>query len=281
MIKIDDIEVKVEFFPDGTPRFDLSDFYYIFNGNYSESIRFQWNYESNEELVFLYFLKSHFNKYFSKEKMELFIPYLPNARMDRTKAEYEVFTLKYFCNLINMMEFHRVFVYDIHSDVSMALLDNCLNRNPASEISTILTNIPGVSDNEYILYFPDAGAAKRYSKMFPALPYCYGEKDRDWKTGKIRGLKIRDNGIDLKGKTVMMIDDICSYGGSLHYSALELQKYEPDKIHAFVSHCENSVLDKEKGTLIKDLENNTVERLFTTDSIYTGECEKISVIYLK
>ena len=129
-----------------------------------------------------------------------------------------------------------------------------------------------------VLYFPDAGAAKRYSDLFPELPYCYGEKKRDWKTGKILGLDIRINGIDLKDKAVLMIDDIIAYGGSLYYSAEELKKHGVTEIYAYATHTENSILDKEKGTLIKSLENNTVNRLFTTNSLFNGNHEKITVM---
>ena len=110
------------------------------------------------------------------------------------------------------------------------------------------------------------------------MPYCYGEKKRDWETGKIFGLEIKNNGIDLKGKVVLMVDDIISYGGSLHYSAAELKKCGAKEIYAYVTHTENSVLDEEKGTLINDLNDGTVLRLFTTDSIYKGNHPKITVI---
>lgn len=46
----------------------------------------------------------------------------------------------------------------------------------------------------------------------------------------------------------------------------------------YATHTENSILDKEKGTLIKSLENNTVNRLFTTNSLFNGSHEKITVM---
>ena len=110
------------------------------------------------------------------------------------------------------------------------------------------------------------------------MPYCYGIKNRDWKTGKILGLDVITNGIGLKQKTVLMIDDIVSYGGSVKYGADKLKELGVDKIFAYATHTENSVLDKNKGTLLKSLENNTVERLFTTDSLFTGSHEKITVM---
>lgn len=50
------------------------------------------------------------------------------------------------------------------------------------------------------------------------------------------------------------------------------------EIYAYATHTENSILDKEKGTLIKSLENNTVNRLFTTNSLFNGSHEKITVM---
>lgn len=195
--------------------------------------------------------------------------------MDRVKNDDEVFTLKYFCDFINWLGFSSVYVLDAHSDVSTALLNNCVKENPKEYVDKAISKI---GMRNLVLYFPDAGAAKRYSDLFPELPYCYGEKKRDWKTGKILGLDIRTNGIDLKDKAVLMIDDIIAYGGSLYYSAEELKKHGVTEIYAYATHTENSILNKEKGTLIKSLENNTVNRLFTTNSLFNGSHEKITVM---
>lgn len=117
--------------------------------------------------------------------------------------------------------------------------------------------------------------------MFPNNKYCYGEKIRDWDTGKILGLNVKTNGIDLKDKTVLMIDDIISYGGSLYYSALKLKEFGVRRIYAYASHTENSVLNRKKGTLIKALDDHTVERLYTTDSLYNGVNDHITVLQVR
>lgn len=75
-----------------------------------------------------------------------------------------------------------------------------------------------------------------------------------------------------------MVDDIISYGGSLHYSAAELKKCGVGEIYAYATHVENSVLNEDKGTLINDLNDGTVLQLFTTDSIYKGDHPKITAI---
>lgn len=278
MIKINSEIVNIEFFPDGTPRVNI-DTDNIKENHYDDSslgyINIEWNYESNDEMFYLMLVKRHLEKFLTNVDYYLFLPYIPNGRMDRTKNHNEVFTLKYFCEFINWLDFDVVYVADAYSDVSVALLNNCENDNPKDYIDKAISKI---GMRNLVLYFPDSGAAKRYASLFAEIPYCYGEKNRDWKTGKILGLDVRTNGTDLKDKAVLMIDDIISYGGSLHFSALKLKELGVEEIYAYATHTENSILDKEKGTLIKDLENNTVKRLFTTNSLFTGEHEKITVM---
>jgi len=281
MIKINDKIVEINKFPDGTPRINLDPYVKENEYNGHSCFLISWLYESDDEMFYLMLIKKHLERHFTNVDYYLFMPYTPNARMDRIKHNDEVFTLKYFCDFINWLNFSSVYVLDAHSDVSVALLNNCTSKNPKEYIEKVINYIEEDNkniNNDLILYFPDAGAAKRYSSLFSEIMYCYGEKRRDWKTGKILGLDIRNNGIDLTNKTILMIDDIISYGGSLYHSANTLKELGVGTIYAYATHAENSVLNKEKGTLIKSLENNTVKRLFTTNSLYSGEHDKITVM---
>ena len=275
MIRVSGEIVKINKFPDGTPRINL-DVENIKEDEYDgrPCILIDWFYENNDEMFYLMLIKKHLERHLTNVDYYLFMPYIPNARMDRVKNDDEVFTLKYFCDFINSLNFLRVYVLDAHSDVSTALLNNCKNDNPRDYIKDAIRQI----SDDIVLYFPDAGAAKRYSDLFPEIMYCYGEKKRDWKSGKILGLDIRSNGIDLNGKTVLMIDDIIAYGGSLFYSANALKEAGVGKIYAYATHTETYILDREEGSLIKSLENNTVERLFTTNSLFSGKHDKITVL---
>lgn len=265
MIKINGNEIVTEYYPDGTKRLkaNLSD----------KDIEITWKYKEDTEIFAVIALaKSYMNK---GCRVSLKMPYIPNARMDRVKSNEEVFTLKVFCELINQVGFEQITVLDAHSNVSLALLDRVKQMDVEAVIRRAA--IENIQSN-IILYFPDEGSQKRYVDLFPEYRYVCGMKKRDWATGQIKGLEVIDNGLDLSGKTVLMIDDIISYGGSLYYSALKLKELGVDKIYAYATHTENSVLDENKGKLKKLLEDGTVERLFTTDSLFTGEFEKISVM---
>lgn len=270
MIRLNRSIVKIEHFPDGTQRINI-------NEPYTNEHVIDWIYEKEEELSAIIYITRHLKNLIHTKFVALRISYLPNARMDRVHKDTEIFTLKGFADVINWLDFKYVEILDVHSNVGAALIDRAYIKTPEEYIKNAIQEIEKLY-GEVILYFPDDGAAKRYSKLFPRYKYCYGEKNREWETGKIIGLNIINNNWDLDGATILMIDDIISYGGSLYYSAKALKENGAEKIFAYATHTENSILNKEKGTLIKLLEDGTVEKLFTTDSLFTGEHEKIKIV---
>lgn len=254
------------YFPDGTQCLSVEEA--LLEGSWVDCV---WKYEKEEEMITLYYLKKHFQE--KGIEVALTMPYIPNARMDRVKKDTEVFTLKYFAQFINSLDFISVRVLDPHSNVSTALLDRLIVDSPAPYIETAIVNVQQQVGN-LLLYFPDEGASKRYGDLFP-LPYCYGIKKRKWEDGSIIGLDVVDQGIDLQGKNILMIDDIIAFGGSLYHSAKKLKELGSGKIYAYATHVEKSILNTEKGLL---LNSGLVEEIYTTDSLFQGKHEKIKVI---
>lgn len=267
MILINETPLERLQFPDGT--------YFLRSSDKSSSVRITWQYEKEEELFQLYCVTRHLQQS-SSRSIVLFLPYLPNARMDRVKNDDEIFTLKYFCEMINSLAFDSVEVLDAHSPVSLALLDRVKALSPKPYIDAAIRQIQ-TDDPDLILYFPDEGACKRYISMYPNTPYCYGIKNRYWETGKIVGLDIITHHIDLEGRTILMIDDICSYGGTLYYSAETLLNWNVRHLYSFTTHTENSLLS-DHSHYFKLLQNGVVLRHFTTSSIYRGNLPFIEVI---
>jgi ribose-phosphate pyrophosphokinase len=92
------------------------------------SIKVEWIYENDAELFALICVKKHLDRHFTNPHVVLIMPYIPHARMDRVKSDEDVFTLKYFCEVINSLKFDIVWVRDAHSNVSLALLDNVIDE---------------------------------------------------------------------------------------------------------------------------------------------------------
>ena len=272
MVKANGYEISS--FPDGTPLIKKN----LHTRLSMDVVNIVWTFESMAELPTVIMIAKD-----AKDRgvtTQLFMSYIPNARMDRVHDE-DVFTLKWFANEINQCEFSRVCVFDPHSDVAPALIDHCEVWTPVNEIGYVIgESIPDV------IYFPDSGAMKRYEGMVRSnfrsvcfdinrdIPIIHGDKKRDWATGKILGLDVV--GEVKPGEKVLMIDDICSYGGTMFYSAKKLKELGAGDIDMYVSHCENSILDKERGHLFDD--PNLIHQVYTTDSIFTGHHDKIKVI---
>lgn len=297
MIKINGIAFDVKHFPDGTQllnEFDedlLKDGMHTFGNTYNIT----WLYETDNELFTLYCIVNHIRNNHDNPNsvsINLVMPYVPNGRMDRTHSDNEIFTLKYFAKFINELDFNTVSVFDPHSNVTNALLNNLKVKNYILErnVTNVLLNMDSDDVGHYMataLYFPDEGAYKRYSNLYEIneRQIFYGKKVRVWETGEIKGLEIynakgeKATFDDINGLDILMIDDIISYGGTLAYSADALKSLGANNICAYVSHTENSVLDKERGTFLKRLEDNTIEKLYTTNSLYSGTHDKIELIH--
>ena len=267
MISVNCSTVKVGHFPAGEQ--NILDFKH----DISDENTIVWKYESDEELVTLIYIVSHIRNYYPKANIYLHMPYIPHARMDRVKSDKEVFTLKYFAEVINSLNFNVVYTLDAHSDSSLALINRIQNDSPNTIIADVLWNIPGGDSRHLVVYFPDAGAYKRYKDLtaIANYPKVYGEKIRNWQPHRIEGLNVVTNGTDLKGKSVLLIDDIISYGGTFYHSVLKLKELGADKIYIYASHVENAMIDTERGTLIKLIDDGTVNMLYTTDSIFKAE----------
>lgn len=249
-------------FPDGTFSFRIKPESYGFGISHKAIIR--WNYEGESECMALYYLVEHLrsNRVCS---LTLQLPYLPNARMDRVHGEQDVFTLKHFAKFINSLLFDRVIVLDPHSNVAAALIDRIEISSPKGYIEGAIETIgdPGIA-----LFYPDEGAMKRYSEMID-VPYGFGVKHRDWDTGKITGLEILGPA-EMAGKNVLIVDDICSRGGTLYHSAKALADAGAKEIFCYVSHCENTILS---GPL---MDAPFIRHIYTTNSLFTGKHEKIT-----
>ena len=262
MIKINGTLVNLNKFPDGT---------YNLKAPLVDSPEFEWFYDDESELPALIYLKMFYDARNVGSRLKMY--YVPNARMDRTKHDEEVFTLKYFCELLNSLNFESVCIFDPHSNVAPALIRHCTSMSSAPFIGSVLRD-----EEIEFLVFPDEGAHKRYNMDEQFISF-YGKKIRNWETREITGFKLStDTDKDLswiEGKTALIVDDIIATGGTIYNTIQELKKYGVGKIFVYCSHCENQVLT---GKLRPLLDDGTIEMIYTTGSIFSGNHPRIKTI---
>lgn len=270
MIKVNNKIVKLDKFPDGT---------YNIKGDptlVDDIVIISWHYHDDAEFMAIAFLAKYYQAH--GNEVVLYMPYVPNARMDRIEYADDIFTMKYFGEMINSLNFSKVFVSDVHSSVAIAVIKNC--QILSNEIANAVLNQIVVTENEIpLVFFPDEGAMKRYSKGL-CIPFAFGMKNRDWATGKILGYEVLGITKDaIKGKNILIWDDICSKGGTFYHAAKKLKEMGAANIYLMVTHCENNIHKGEFGEeKVNLLATGLVKKVFTTDSIYTlGSSDMVTV----
>ena len=257
MITVNDDSIQVEHFNDHTPHIWIDS-----EQNYSFTI-IKWYYEDERECMELYYVVNHIRDLCSGAYIHLFLPYLPNARLDRTKQitdQDEVLTLKWFAKFINDLHFDKVITIDPHSNVSKALFNNLKCLDIHSYINSAIkkaAKLEGISSEDFTLITPDEGAAKRYFIADWGRPYLFGAKERDWDTRALKSYTLIGDHNLVKNHHCFIIDDIFSSGGTLRMAAEELKKLGAKSVYAWATHTENNPV----------INIEPIKKLYTTDSI--------------
>jgi len=167
------------------------------------------------------------------KSIDVYIPYFPAARQDRIMVKGESLSVKVYADILNTLHLNSITVYDPHSEVTPALLNNCKVISNHNFIQEVIQDIK----EDIILISPDGGALKKIYKLTKALGgigVVECSKSRDVKTGQISDFKVYTE--DLKGKSCLIVDDICDGGGTFIGLAKELQNKNTGNLYLAVSH---------------------------------------------
>jgi len=195
--------------------------------------------------------------------LHVLIPYFPAARQDRVMVSGESLSVKVYADILNAQQYDSVMVFDPHSEVTAALLNNVKVIQNYEYVKQCLQTIK----EEVLLISPDGGALK---KIYKVSEYLEGievvecSKKRDVKTGQLSGFRVYED--DLKGKHCVIVDDICDGGGTFLGLAAALKEKNAGKLSLIVSH----------GIFSKGLQELTTvfDTVFTTNSFRDIEEEK-------
>jgi len=252
MIKVNGHKVELETFGDNTLKCKTIEPGWLVSDNLGIKVgdcaTLTWAYDNDAELFAVCCLAKELHEETNTVYLEL--PYIPHARQDR-KVSGRLFTLKVFAEIINSLNFKRVYVLDPHSDVSTALIDRVRVRD--YEFFT-----PSKVDNLDAVMFPDTGAAKKYSTTMDVgnFPVIIGNKHRNAE-GRVESYELMN--FPEGAKTVAIIDDICSYAGTHVAAAKALKEKGVEKVILVISHCEYNIA---KGAAFE-----YIDVVYTTDSI--------------
>jgi len=199
--------------------------------------------------------------------IELIMPYLPGARQDRVCNVGEPLSTKVYAQVINSQQFRKVYVFDPHSDVGPALLDNVQVIKNHAFIKDVLRDVT----TDYVLISPDAGANKKVFELSAVLggaPVVRADKLRDVRNGRITATEVFAE--SLHGDTCVIVDDICAGGRTFIELAKKLKEKGAEKVILIVSHYEGTA-DEEL------LLQSGIDRVVCTDSLLPQDSKLVDV----
>lgn len=256
--------MKIVKYPDGSSYVKLDDFL-------TEPLSRTFLINSYEDLW-------HLNQYVDAcnsqgFRPEILIPNLIDAQADRRFNKDESSGLKLICNFLNKLNADFTIFHPHNQEVVEAFMDNVTIKDNIEFIRSVLQYLvdsgnKNLEENTVIIS-PDAGAFKWVSKMADKIGWK-GEvysatKSRSW--NEINGSKLVQeiDRQDFKGKNIIIVDDICIYGGTFKGLANILKNKNCGKLYLAVSHMTVQDLGLDPVT-------NYFNKVFTTNSKFDGYC---------
>ena len=177
--------------------------------------------------------------------MNITIPCLLDAQDDRRLNSNESSNLRLVLEHIKRLNFNNVTIFHPHNqEVVEVILPNVKILGNSYFIQQVISKIPvGLEDigkdNHLILMSTDAGGFKPLMKLCDKIGWkgetFSASKSRKYEDGKSKLVQLIGRE-DFGGKDVLIIDDICVYGGTFVGLAKLLKERNVGKLYLAVSH---------------------------------------------
>jgi ribose-phosphate pyrophosphokinase len=227
----------------------------------------------------------------TKIKPNIIIPNLIDAQADRRFKKGESFGLKLVCKFLNDLDANFKIFHPHNQELVEGLIDGVeiidnsefINRVLSRHLECGMFNYTydfskSKLNDSLILMASDAGGFKPLMKLCDKINWR-GEtfsaaKARSWdeKTGTKFVQKIDRS--DFGGKDIMIVDDICIYGGTFKGLSKLLRERNCGKLYLAVSHMTVQNLGE-------DSISNYFDRVFTSNSKYSEYYHVKGLLYME
>lgn len=193
------------------------------------------------------------------------VPWLGYSKQDKVFRPGEPLSAKVIAQIIQTTKIKKLITFDLHNRAITGFFDI-----PVVELSAKPTfleyfeekvkseKVKGVS--EFVVVAPDEGAVKSsaYFARELNIPIAYMDKRRDLNTGKVEVVSMSG---EVKGKRVIIVDDMIVTGSTMMESAKYLKKQGAKSVSVAATH--HLYID---GVQEK-LEKSEIDEIVVTDSV--------------
>ncbi|NPA68029.1 MAG: ribose-phosphate pyrophosphokinase [Chlorobi bacterium] len=205
----------------------------------------------------------------SAYKVVAVIPYFGFARQDRKDRPRVAIGAKLIADILTAAGVDRIITMDLHADQIQGFFNVPVDHLFASAV--FIPYIKSLKLDNIAIASPDTGGTKRanaYAKFLGA-PMVIGYKSRE-KANIVNDIRIIG---DVKGKNVILVDDIIDTAGTIVKAADVLLENGALSVRAVITH---PVLS---GNAYEKIQNSNLEQLIVSDTIpLKQESNKITVL---
>ncbi|MFH1519061.1 MAG: ribose-phosphate pyrophosphokinase [Candidatus Omnitrophota bacterium] len=217
----------------------------------------------NENLVELLIILDALRRA-SASRITVVIPYFGYARQDRKDQPRVPITARLVANILDGAGANRVLTLDLHAGQIQGFFDIPLDH--LYGINTFVDYFKRRKINNLVIASPDVGGikmARAYAKRFHA-----GLAIVDKRRNTPEATEVMHILGEVKGKNVIIVDDIVATGSSLVEAAKALKKDGAKKIFAAITHgiLSNNAVEK--------INKSSIDALIITDSIPLDKSKK-------
>lgn len=199
------------------------------------------------------------------------IPYFGYARQDRKDKPRVSIGSKMVANLLSAAGVTRIMTMDLHADQIQGFFDVPVDHLYASSIFAPHIRNLGIPSEKMVIAAPDIGGSKRanaYSKFLGCgMAMLYKERKV---ANQVDAMTLIG---DVRGKHVIMIDDLVDTAGTLTKAAELMSDNGAASVRAY---CTHPVLS---GNALQKIETSVLTEMVVTDTIpLRSSSQKIKVL---
>jgi ribose-phosphate pyrophosphokinase len=200
----------------------------------------------------------------SASEISVIIPYFGYARQDRKEMPRVPISSSVVANMIVNAGADRILTLDIHSEQQQGFVNIPWDNLYGS--SSLLPAIQEKNLSDVVVASPDKGGMTRatgYAKLLGAKGVALVYKQRDIHlNNESEALGMIG---EVKGKDVLIVDDMLDTGGTIAHAADYLRKEGAKSVRVAVTHGLFS------GKAIERINNSVIDEVIITDTIFHRE----------
>lgn len=180
---------------------------------------------------------------FNRDEFEVYLimPYFPHARADRVFERGMGCPLKSFCQFLTNRKFDAIYVEDVHNLAAVRAFAPDLNIIENTQVQCFAETVNANFKKQWdYVVAPDKGAVEKAKAIAQLLdvPILFMDKERDVTDGRILSMSLQGDAAAIKGKNILIPDDITDGMGTHIWAANILKgEHKANAVDLYVTHA--------------------------------------------